>query len=85
MIEQGHTTLPLTDEEMTRFVITLDKGVELVVDTLSHMYGGEIVIPKLPSIKIVEVIPLLGKDIKYSIIGIRPGEKLHEVMIPEKK
>ncbi len=82
LIASGKTSLPLTHPDMTRFIITLDKGVDLVQTAWNEMCGGEIFIPKLPSLKIRDLIPLLGKGLDIHITGIRPGEKLHEVMIP---
>ena len=67
---------------MTRFIISLDQGVNFVLLALSEMSGGEIFVPKLPSIKIVDLITAMAGENNYKIIGIRPGEKLHEVMIP---
>ena len=85
LINNGEKTLPLTHEEMTRFFITLDQGVGLVAKTLSTMFGGEIIVPKLPSVKIIDIVKAFGENINYKIIGIRPGEKLHEVMIPQEE
>jgi len=85
LVADGVKILPITHEDMTRFIITLDEGVALVAKTLFEMHGGEIIVPKLPSIKITDLIPLLGDDLSYDITGIRPGEKLHEVMIPEEE
>ena len=82
LIAEGVTVLPLTHEDMTRFIITLDQGVGFVVKTLSMMHGGEIVVPKLPSIRLLDLIPIIGENLTHEIIGIREGEKLHEVMIP---
>jgi UDP-N-acetylglucosamine 4,6-dehydratase len=82
LISEGATRLPITDIKMTRFVIKLQEGVDFVLNCLPKMRGGEIFIPKLSSIKILDLITaLVGKN-NYEIIGIRPGEKLHEVMIP---
>ena len=83
LISEGKKTMPITDKNMTRFIITLDQGVDLVCKTITKMHGGEIIVPKLPSLLIVDLIPLLGKNIDYKEIGIRPGEKLHEIMIPK--
>ena len=66
---------------MTRFWITLNHGVEFVLNSLDMMRGGELFVPKTPSIKIVDLVKALDKNIKYHIVGIRPGEKLHEVLI----
>lgn len=85
LVDEGQKTLPVTHEDMTRFIITLDEGVRLVANTIQTMHGGEIIVPKLPSIKITDLIPLLGDGLDYEVIGIRPGEKLHEVMIPEEE
>ena len=82
LIENGEKKLPLTDIHMTRFIITLDQGVDFVLLALSQMTGGEIFVPKLPSIKIVDLITAMAGENNYEIVGIRPGEKLHEVMIP---
>lgn len=75
--------LPVTDERMTRFWITLDKGVRFVLDSLERMYGGEIFVPKIPSMSIIDLAKAIGPDCEIDIVGIRPGEKLHEVMITE--
>ena len=73
--------LPITDERMTRFMISLDKSVELVWHALDDMIGGEIYIKKIPSIKITDIASVIAPEAKHKIIGIRPGEKLHEQMI----
>jgi len=75
--------LPVTDERMTRFWITLDQGVQFVLDSLDRMYGGEIFIPKIPSMKVVDLAKAIAPECEVDIIGIRPGEKLHEAMIME--
>jgi UDP-N-acetylglucosamine 4,6-dehydratase len=75
--------LPLTDERMTRFNITLDQGVDLVLRALWTMWGGEIFVPKIPSYRIVDVAEALAPACRREIVGIRPGEKLHEEMITE--
>lgn len=82
LVNDGVRTLPVTHPDMTRFVISLDEGVEFVRMAVSEMTGGELFVPKLPSIKIVDLIPLLGGGLDYDIVGVRAGEKLHEVMIP---
>ena len=85
LIKNGVTKLPITDERMTRFVITLDQGAKFVLDSLKSLSGGEIFIPKLPSVKIIDLVEaMLGKK-SYKIIGIGAGEKLHEVMIPKEE
>ncbi len=82
---KGVKKLPITDERMTRFVITLNQGAKFVLDSLKNFSGGEIFIPKLPSIKIVDIVEVvLGKK-SYEIVGIGAGEKLHEVMIPKEE
>lgn len=73
--------LPVTDERMTRFWITLDQGVQFVIDSLKRMHGGEIFVPKIPSMRVVDLAKAIGPECEIKIIGIRPGEKLHEAMI----
>lgn len=75
--------VPITDPRMTRFMITLDDAVEFVISSLERMDGGEVFVPKLPSINIMDLAKAVAPDCKTEIVGIRPGEKLHEVMIPE--
>lgn len=83
-IEQAKSgVLPITDERMTRFNISLDEGVDLVFYALEHMWGGEIFVPKIPSYRITEVAKAICPDCELSVVGIRPGEKLHEEMITE--
>ncbi len=82
LVEAGETILPVTDERMTRFWITLSQGVDFVLDSLDSMLGGEIFIPKLPSMRITDLAEAVLPGCKLKTIGIRPGEKLHEVMIP---
>jgi len=74
-------TITITDERMTRFWITLDQGVNFVIKCLENMKGGEIFVPKIPSMKVTDVARAIAPDCKIKIIGIRPGEKLHEIMI----
>ncbi len=76
-------TLPITDERMTRFNITLEEGVQLVLEALSEMWGGEIFVPKIPSYRITDVAEAVVPGYHAEIVGIRPGEKLHEEMITE--
>jgi UDP-N-acetylglucosamine 4,6-dehydratase/5-epimerase len=83
IIANGAKSLPITDPRMTRFWITLAQGVDFVVSSFSFMGGGEIFVPKIPSMKIVDLARTLAPDLPHQIIGIRPGEKLHEVMITE--
>ena len=75
--------IPITDVRMTRFWLTIDEGVNFVLDRLSQMQGGEIFVPKIPSFKVVDVAQVVAPNVPIDIIGIRPGEKLHEVMITE--
>ncbi|MCX2717226.1 UDP-N-acetylglucosamine 4,6-dehydratase (inverting) [Helicobacter sp. MIT 21-1697] len=82
LIQQGAKELPITDERMSRFFITLESGVEFVLTNLERMHGGEIFIPKIPSVKITQLAHALAPYLPHKIIGIRPGEKLHEVMVP---
>ncbi|PAF54169.1 UDP-N-acetylglucosamine 4,6-dehydratase (inverting) [Helicobacter sp. 13S00482-2] len=82
LIKQGAKQIPITDERMTRFWITLEDGVRFVLDCLERMQGGEIFVPKIPSMKITDLALALAPNIPMKIVGIRPGEKLHEVMIP---
>jgi len=83
LIADGITELPVTDERMTRFWITLQQGVDFVIKSFMRMQGGELFVPKIPSIRIVDLVKSLGEHLKYKIVGIRPGEKLHEVMCPK--
>lgn len=73
--------LPVTHPEMTRFWITLDQGVEFVLNAMQIMRGGEVFVPKIPSMSIIELARSLGPDCDIDVVGVRPGEKLHEVMI----
>ncbi len=77
--DQGE--LPITDERMTRFMISLEQGVELVWHTFEDMVGGEIYVKKVPSMKVIDIAKVIAPKAKHKIIGIRPGEKLHEQMI----
>ena len=83
MIAEGAKQLPITDERMTRFWITLDQGVAFVLSSLEAMTGGEIFVPKIPSMRITELAACMAPGIPQVTVGIRPGEKLHEVMVPE--
>lgn len=82
LIEQGSDHLPITDRRMTRFWITLQQGVEFVAKSFSRMHGGEIFVPKIPSVRIVDLAQAMAAKLPLKIVGIRPGEKLHEVMCP---
>jgi UDP-N-acetylglucosamine 4,6-dehydratase (inverting) len=81
--KQGKMTI--TDERMTRFWITLDQAVQLVIVAIDHMQGGEIFLPKIPSMKIMDLTEAIAPECEIDIIGIRPGEKLHEVLITEEE
>lgn len=82
LIDSGACELPITDERMSRFFITLESGVDFVLESLERMHGGEIFIPKIPSVRITQLAQALAPNLPHKIIGIRPGEKLHEVMVP---
>ena len=83
-VEQRDTgTLTVTDERMTRFWITLKQGVEFVLNCMEDMHGGEIFVPRIPSMNIMEIAKAIGPDCEIKIVGVRPGEKLHEVMVSE--
>jgi UDP-N-acetylglucosamine 4,6-dehydratase len=82
LISEGVKELPVTDEKMTRFFIKLDDGVNFVIKSLRRMHGGEIFIPKIPSIKIIDLAKAMAPKLGIKIVGIRPGEKMHEIMCP---
>ena len=82
LIESGVESLPITDERMTRFFITLEEGVQFVLKNFERMQGGETFVPKIPSAHITMLAKVLAPNLKQKIIGIRPGEKLHEIMCP---
>ena len=75
-------SLPITDPRMTRFWITLEQGVEFVLLCLEHMCGGELIVPKIPSMNIMDLARAIAPECETRVVGIRPGEKLHELMIP---
>ncbi len=79
--EKNKGTLPITDNRMTRFMITLEEGVKLVWHAFDDMEGGEIYVKKIPSMKVIDIATAISEEAKQEIIGIRPGEKLHEEMI----
>jgi UDP-N-acetylglucosamine 4,6-dehydratase/5-epimerase len=83
LIKEGTDSLPITDLRMTRFWITIEQGVNFVLSSLEMMQGGEIFIPKIPSAKITELASIMAPGMPQKVVGIRPGEKLHEVMITE--
>jgi len=81
-IADGCDHLPITDARMTRFWITLQQGVDFVLKNFERMHGGEIFVPKIPSVRIVDLAEAMAPRLAHKIIGIRPGEKLHEIMCP---
>ena len=81
MIEKGADSLPITDERMTRFWVTLQQGVDFVLSSFYLMNGGEIFVPKLPSMRMVDLAKSLAPDLPQRVVGIRAGEKLHEILI----
>jgi len=83
LIKEGAKDLPITDLRMTRFLITLREGVDFVIKSFERMYGGEIFVPKIPSAKIVDMASAMAPNLPHRVVGIRPGEKLHEVMCPK--
>jgi UDP-N-acetylglucosamine 4,6-dehydratase/5-epimerase len=82
LIREKATALPVTDSRMTRFWITLEQGVEFVMKNFARMHGGEIFVPRIPSMRIVDLVQAMAPGMPTKIIGIRPGEKLHEIMCP---
>lgn len=82
LLNEGATELPITDERMTRFWITLQQGVDFVIKNFQRMHGGEIFVPKIPSATVTALAEALAPGMPTKVIGIRPGEKLHEVMCP---
>lgn len=82
LLSEGCEALPITDERMTRFWITLEQGVDFVIKSFERMQGGEIFVPKIPAMKIVNLADAMAPGMPHRIIGIRPGEKLHETMCP---
>ncbi|BBG65039.1 UDP-N-acetylglucosamine 4,6-dehydratase [Hydrogenimonas sp.] len=82
LIKEGAKELPITHQDMTRFMITLEQGVNFVLKNFERMQGGEIFVPKIPSMKMTELAKAMAPDLPQKIIGIRPGEKLHEIMCP---
>src|ERR1019366_228830 len=83
LIQNGAVGLPITDQRMTRFILTVDEGVDVVLSSLSMMEGGELFVPKIPSVRIVDLAEAMLPGGLHKMVGIRPGEKLHEVMISE--
>lgn len=83
LMKEGAREIPITDARMTRFWITLQQGVDLVMSGFQRMYGGEIYVPKIPSVRIPDLAEAMAPGIPQNVIGIRPGEKLHEQMVPQ--
>ena len=81
-IDEGATSLPITDPRMTRFWITLQGGVDFVLSNFDRMQGGEIFVPKIPSVRVTDLATAMAPSLTQSVIGIRPGEKIHEIMCP---
>ena len=82
LIAEGSQELPITDARMTRFWITLQQGVDFVLKNFGRMHGGEIFVPKIPSVRVADLATAMAPSLPHRIIGIRPGEKLHEIMCP---
>lgn len=82
LLASGADHLPITDEQMTRFWISLQQGVDFVLKNFERMHGGEIFVPRIPSIRVVDLATAIAPQLPQKIVGIRPGEKLHEVMCP---
>jgi UDP-N-acetylglucosamine 4,6-dehydratase len=82
LIKEGTDNMPITHNDMTRFWITLQQGVDFVLKNFERMHGGEIFVPKIPSARITDLATSLAPDLLQKIVGIRPGEKLHEIMCP---
>jgi UDP-N-acetylglucosamine 4,6-dehydratase len=83
LVAEGAKELPITDKRMTRFLITLREGVDFVINSFMRMHGGELFVPKIPSARIVDMASAMAPGLPHKIVGIRPGEKLHEVMCPK--
>lgn len=81
LVAKGVDHIPITDPSMTRFAITLEQGVDFVLSSLRRMQGGEIFVPKIPSLSIMDLAETVAPDLPTRVIGVRPGEKLHELMI----
>lgn len=82
LLREGATHIPITDARMTRFWITLQQGVDFVLKGFERMHGGEIFVPRIPSIRITDLAQAMAPDLPTTVIGIRPGEKIHEIMCP---
>jgi UDP-N-acetylglucosamine 4,6-dehydratase len=82
LVRDGSPFLPITDARMTRFWITLQDGVDFVLKNFERMRGGEIFVPKIPSVRITDLAIAIAPDLEQKLVGIRPGEKIHEIMCP---
>jgi len=82
LVSEGATELPITDERMTRFWITLQQGVDFVLKNFGRMQGGEIFVPKIPSMRVMDLAAAIAPGLSINVVGIRPGEKLHETLCP---
>lgn len=82
LLAEGSDHLPITDERMTRFWITLQQGVDFVLKNFERMHGGEIFVPRIPSIRIIDLARAIAPELPTRVVGVRPGEKLHEIMCP---
>jgi len=85
LLKEGKKEFPITDKRMTRFWITLEQGVELVLKAIKISVGGEVFVPKIPSMRIVDLAKAICPECELKIIGIRPGEKIHETLISEEE
>lgn len=83
LLDKGETLLPVTHPDMTRFWIPLSEGVKFVIKNFERMQGGEIFVPKIPSVQIVDLVEAMSGTREFKEVGIRPGEKMHEIMVPE--
>ena len=83
LISSGADSLPITHPDMTRFWITIEEGVEFVLKNFERMHGGEIFVPKIPSMRVVDLATSMAPELNQRIVGIRPGEKIHEIMCPQ--
>lgn len=83
LVNEGAEFVPITDKRMTRFWLTLPQGIEFVIESFSRMHGGEIFVPKIPSMRINDLAEAIAPGLPHKVVGIRPGEKLYEVMCPK--
>jgi UDP-N-acetylglucosamine 4,6-dehydratase/5-epimerase len=82
LVKKGANELPVTHKDMTRFWITLSQGVNLVISAFAMMRGGEVFVPKIPSMRVMDLAKAIAPDLPTRVVGVRPGEKLHEIMVP---